>query len=162
MAKRKKQSKPKRPRGRPRVTNEIVDARILATLAVGASIEDAADEVGIGRETIYRKRREDPVFGTRVLEAIARGKKKLIERVTSSKDWRAAAWMLERRFGKDFGRKLQLEHGGAEDLPPIKQTVEVTDEREEFDFEKFERLYLTRTRRGGPPDGSGAAPQDRN
>lgn len=38
----------------------------------------------------------------------------LIDKVARAEDWKAAAWMLERRFGKDFGRRepVKIEHTG--------------------------------------------------
>jgi hypothetical protein len=35
----------------------------------------------------------------------------------AQRDWRAAAWMLERRFPEDFARQQQLEHSVSDGKP---------------------------------------------
>lgn len=98
------------------------EQQIYAMLQAGCSILDAADVLGISRNTIKNHKREDDKFCKGVNHAIASGKKRLIQKVGKSKPWQAAAWMLERKWGAEFGRKdvVKNEHAG-------KITVEQTD-----------------------------------
>lgn len=81
-------------------------------LQVGCSIFDAADVLGIDRSTIQNHRKASPKFSAGVNRAIASGKKRLIEKVGKAKPWQAAAWMLERKWGREYGKKVDVTSGG--------------------------------------------------
>lgn len=91
--------------GRPQKIGEKERAEILENLEVGASLKDAAGAVGVDNATVYRLRRADPAFAKGVRQAVKKGKLKLIRTVATAETWQAAAWMLERRWGRQFGRK---------------------------------------------------------
>jgi hypothetical protein len=84
--------------------------RILGVLEGGGSLRDAADALGICRRTLFNARKNDPEFCRRVLRAAAAGKIRLLRRISSATDWRAAAWLLERKYGREYGRRELLEY----------------------------------------------------
>lgn len=142
---------PKNPLGAGRkrlVTPEVMD-KIYAILTVGASLKDAAEFLEIGATTIRKAKRDNPEFGRGVRKAIKNGKIRLIQKVGNAANWQAAAWMLERKWGKEYGRKDKIEHGGK-----IK-----TDNHTTIDFSsltddellKFERAAAGRANRIGEP-----------
>lgn len=94
--------------GRPTKINEKERAEILQNLEDGASLKSAAEAAGVDYTTVYRLRRSDPVFARGAKKAVQAGKMKLIRTVANAGTWQAAAWMLERRFGEEFGRKDTL------------------------------------------------------
>ncbi len=70
---------------------------------------------------------DDPYRGLRseVERAIAdaeAGEVGLVIKAARDGDWRAAAWLLERRFGERWGRRDRLEQ-----VPEVKPTDEATD-----------------------------------
>ena len=109
--------------------------QILAVLEAGGSLSDAAAVAGVDYTTVYRLRKADPKFARGVRQAVRAGKYRLIQKVSSNASWQAAAWLLERRWGKQFGRKdqHQHEHKGVIKLLPMKLDgdVELEDEESE-------------------------------
>lgn len=84
----------------------------IAIISAGGSLNDAADVIGIARDTINVALREDPKFRRGIDRAAAKGKLRLIKKVGIAKPWQAAAWMLERKFGAEFGKKVDVSHEG--------------------------------------------------
>jgi len=89
-------------------TKETKD-KIISALEVGASIQMACDSACIGRTTFYgwMKQGEEQdrgpyrTFLNKVNEASATGGIYMLQLITvaAEKDWKAAAWKLERRWG---------------------------------------------------------------
>jgi transposase len=100
--------------GRPPKIGDTERREIIAVVATGGSLNDAADVVGIARDTLNRHLRENPAFRKGVDRAIAKGKIRLIKKVKNGKPWQAAAWMLERKFGEEYGKrdKVDIQHAG--------------------------------------------------
>lgn len=100
------------------------EKQILKLLEAGCSLKDAADVLEIGRNTLSVYKRECIEFGKGVDGAIAKGKARLIAKVGKAKPWQAAAWMLERKWGNEFGRKdlVRQEHTGKNGGP-----IQITD-----------------------------------
>lgn len=72
----------------------------------GHTYADAAAMVGISYETLRSWREEKPAFSVAIEGAEAECKAEFTKRImeASKKDWRAAAWWLERRFPHDYGK----------------------------------------------------------
>jgi len=86
-------------RGRPSIlADETKQAEILAIVAGGASLFAAANYVGVHVQTLRRLVRTDKHFRQRLEQADARHEIDMVRRITkaSRKQWRAAAWKLER------------------------------------------------------------------
>jgi len=100
--------------GRPLVLTPVVAESIFRSLLAGSSERDACFIAGISSNRITgwrmraKKKGDEPfktfIDGVNVFNAY--GKKCLMKiiRGHSSDDWKAAAWLLERRFPDEFGR----------------------------------------------------------
>jgi hypothetical protein len=79
-------------------------AEFFALLTVGVSQADAYLAAGVNRSAVRRLCRSDPAFASGVSSDVARGKATLIVRIFSatSDNWRAAAWLLERRWPAEW------------------------------------------------------------
>lgn len=97
--------------------------KVYAILAVGGSLDDAADYLEIARSTLNLRLEKNPQFRKGVDRATAKGKLRLIKKVGKAQPWQAAAWMLERKWGKEFGKKLDVMSGGK----PIKSYSDIDD-----------------------------------
>ena len=89
-------------------TPEVVE-KILTAIKLGATYELAAHYGGIGHDTFHTWMNEKPEFSEQVFEASGTGAVQWlykIEKAASDGDWRAAAWKLERRFPRLYGRTV--------------------------------------------------------
>lgn len=83
-------------------------------LTAGARPVDARRAAGLSKTTLYRllntgkaaKSGKARDFWHRVRRARSQGKTALLAKITGAKDWRAAAWALERMWPEEFGRPL--------------------------------------------------------
>jgi transposase len=125
---RRKKLKPKRGPGAPSALTDEREKVILETIRVGATFTAAARLAGVSVDTIHEWRRRGagahptrPAtprlarFARAVDEALGQAEQVIVERihVASVEDWRAGAWLLERRHPDAYGVKAQLEHSGA-------------------------------------------------
>jgi len=86
---------------------------MIVLLSRGVSISDACKALGISRATYYRHRDADQIFKSQVERARVKIQLDLIRIIRESNNWRAAVWLLETRYPKDWGRlkdRLRL-HG---------------------------------------------------
>lgn len=95
---------------RSKKTKEVIEA-ILANLREGLTKEVACSQAGINSRTLYNWCEDDEELALDVQAAIDVSQAVLIKAVTSAAftDWRAAAWMLERRWPGDFAAKRDVE-----------------------------------------------------
>jgi hypothetical protein len=79
---------------------------IAIHIGYGCSVEQAAQAEGIVPDTIRRWLRRYPAFAAEVDQARAHCVAKLLHRVNcaAEKDWRAAAWLLERLHPESYGQ----------------------------------------------------------
>jgi transposase len=119
----KPRSKPRTPRKRrgpaPGITDELT-ARICSAIVVGATLDAAAAANGVPHRTFFdwlaRGRAEGAIpvyrdFADQIEQALGRmqlQKLGLIDKATT-KEWTAAAWILERRFPDQFGRRTRID-----------------------------------------------------
>ena len=90
---------------RSKATEARIEA-LLVALRAGNTREAAAGHAGIDRTTLYRWLERDPALRTRVEKAEADAEVRFEAQVAqgAGDDWRAAAWWLERRRPKSYGR----------------------------------------------------------
>ncbi len=102
-----KKKTPARKRGRPPTLDAKGKAMVVKILAAGGSRQDAANHVGIHRSNLDRTVLRDKAFADRAREAEMGAKIMLIGSVKSAAkgDWRAAAWMLERKWHEDWAKR---------------------------------------------------------
>ena len=80
--------------------------RICDFVADGNTFKTACDAFGIGERTLYDWIERYPAFAAAVYRARAKAKAKLVRVITNAapKDWRAAAWILERSWPNEYAR----------------------------------------------------------
>jgi hypothetical protein len=105
---------PRRRRGRPsRFTEELADSIYDAIRFYGFSDTAAAAEFGIGASTIARWKQDNEDLKADFEAARVEFRKKAIDKIWNATkrngdcDWRAIAWMLERIFPDDYGRRAR-------------------------------------------------------
>lgn len=105
-------TEPMKPRttrpARPRPTAE---KRLLQLLERGLTLDPAAVLTGIPNETVAAWLRDRPDFAqaVRVAQAKCRGRLEDTILRAAKTDWRAAAWILERRWSQEYGQRLRIE-----------------------------------------------------
>lgn len=114
-----------KPIGRPTKLTDHVKTRLIEALKNGASHELAAQYAGIGVSTFYawKKKAEegDPDF-QEFVEVIANseslGAIEILKKIHAAidDDWKAGAWILERRYPETYGRQ-RIEHTGKDGAP---------------------------------------------
>ena len=113
---------PKKP-GRPTLLNPARQSVLLNAIKEGMPLKQAAEIAGISYDTLnhWRNRGEvecSPPEYRQFCQLLRRSQAVAMQvnlsyiHQAASRDWRAAAWMLERRFPDEFGRE-QIEHKGA-------------------------------------------------
>jgi len=88
--------------------------KFLTYLALGITKKEAAQASGIDEATVYRWQDDSYAsFASRVNLASDYSRRDMIEQIKrhARKDWRAAAWWLERKHAKEFGevKKAQVD-----------------------------------------------------
>lgn len=102
---------------RPSKLTSEVEARIVEAVELGVTWERAADAAGIGASTLreWRQRGEadEAPFAAFVAalkraegDGVARALR-TIRQAAESGTWQAAAWLLERRYPADYGRRVE-------------------------------------------------------
>lgn len=96
--------------GRSKKSKQVIEA-VLANLREGLTKEVACTQAGISRITFYKWCEADPDLAEEAQAAVDCSQAILIKAVTSAAftDWRAAAWMLERRYPEHFAAKRDVE-----------------------------------------------------
>jgi len=104
---------------RSKATEARIEA-LLAALRVGNTRDASAGHAGIVRTTLYRWLERDPALRTRVEKAEADAEVRFtaqVARAAADDDWRAAAWWLERRRPKSYGRAQAAAAAGTTTAP---------------------------------------------
>lgn len=112
--------------GRPsKYSQEALDA-ICRSVRLGLSYERAAENAGIAQSTLsqwmQKERNGHPRYqglNDALAKARAEGETRLIARVIKAgeEDWRAAAWILERRHPEHYARMERREVSGPDGGP---------------------------------------------
>src|SRR5262245_9726061 len=95
------------PAGRPHALNDYNRAQILALFSTGLGVEAVADYVGCSPRTIHREMVRNAEFRQKARKARMDAHVDCVNqlRMAASKNWRAAAWLLERMDPSGFARK---------------------------------------------------------
>lgn len=110
--------------GRPTKLTPEMQAEICELLEDGCGRDDASESVGIHRATFYEwmaKGEDGDSIYADFADAIKRAESKCAARnvkivrkaAEEEGNWQAAAWWLERKRKKEFGRNESIEHTGA-------------------------------------------------
>lgn len=126
--------------GRPTTLNEQVIQNIARSLRLGNYLEVAAAVEGVAKETAFgwlRQGRKDRTagkndtlnarFSTAVEQAIAESELRDVARIdkAAEKDWRAAAWRLERKSRRRWQASEKLSLEGTQNGPPIRSALKI-------------------------------------
>ena len=76
---------------------------VIAYVSRGVSISGACEAAGVSRATYYRHRQKYPHFRKQIDRAQVISDVELVRAVKSSGDWRACAWLLEKRYPRGWG-----------------------------------------------------------
>ncbi len=97
--------------GRRTKKNQATLDGILEAIRAGITFERAADLHRVSRAAVYKWRLDDPEFDKDVLEAVVYSEAILVQRINdkSVDDWKAAAWMLERRHPEQYSQRREID-----------------------------------------------------
>ncbi len=133
---------------RPTKREEFRDEKVLEAVRGGHTREVAAADSGYGIASLYRYLKEDQEFCNKVVVAEAEAEAmtlRVILDAAAAGTWRAAAWWLERRRPKIYGKSpveereeesrvhIMLPHNFRDRLPPGTSIV--------WDDEMSEKLH---------------------
>ena len=107
-----------KPRGRPfKLNAELVD-RVAASIELGMTWARAAEASGVGLSTLHEWRARGEAgealfvdLVERLKKAEANGIARALESIRSASEggaWQASAWILERRYPADYGRRSEV------------------------------------------------------
>src|SRR5262245_60149160 len=91
-------------RGRKSKLTPALRKRICTLLAQGHTIKTVCETVGIAERTYFDWCEKYSHFSQVTTCAIGQSKILLVKKLRRSDDWRAAAFLLERRWPDEFGR----------------------------------------------------------
>ena len=106
--------------GRKPTMDDTRKAAYLTALRDGLSDVCARALVGVSRPAVYRAGKADPAFARDREKAVVQGKYTLLKRIwaaasgTGAGQWVAAAWLLERKWYQEFGRRRPDAYGHAQ------------------------------------------------
>ncbi len=117
-------------------------AQVLALTKLGCSRRLAAEKAGCCHTTIGRAARRDPAFAAELEEAENHVDVAALTRIqeasAENKNWRAAAWMLERRHPEEFGRRAPHSLSGDQVMAVLAEifsfTMPLVPQKESSDF----------------------------
>jgi len=104
--------------------------QICDQIAKGLPILQSAIACGISRTTFYRWKDERPEFEEMVNQAVAVSEARLLNKISDAEDWRAAAWVMERRFPDRWAKrdKVEMNLNRSEGLKEIVMMFEQTND----------------------------------
>jgi transposase len=111
--------------GRPTKYTPTMRAGILKALRAGNTRTNAAESMGIDRNTLARWIDEDDAFCRAVKDAESVAEQEAVDAIKSQfgQQWTAAAWYLERKKPDDWGKRERMDvtSGGQ----PISFTLQI-------------------------------------
>jgi AraC-like DNA-binding protein len=107
----------------------ILAHQICEHVSKGIPMRQAAQALGISESTFHRWRREKDDFAEMIDQAIGVSESRLITEISVNEDWRAKAWILERRFPERWSKREQIDMNvsKSEGLEEIKLMMKQTD-----------------------------------
>lgn len=95
---------------------------ILEALGDGMTQRDASMLAGISEDTLCIWKRTNSEFSEQMGQKAIEYKQKLMKRIEKAgeKDWKATAWLLERKFKKDFSTDTKDQEEILPDFPALK------------------------------------------
>ena len=124
-----KTEKTKSTRTRTGKYTTVLAHQICDLIAKGVPLSAAASGSGINKSTLHRWRNEKEDFAEMIDQAIGVSESRLITEISTNEDWRAKAWILERRFPERWSKREQIDMNvsKSEGLEEIKLMMKQTD-----------------------------------
>lgn len=94
------------------IDREVAKQKIVAALACGNSRKDSYEYAGVSDTTFRDWLIRDESFAAECLQAEATSKVAAVTRIAAAAaagSWQAAAWFLERRYPREWGRSEKLD-----------------------------------------------------
>ena len=89
--------------------DETQKREILAMVAIGGNLAMAAQYIGVHVASVRAEQRHDPGFAERLQKSELRSEVSFLKAIQAAagdpKQWRAAAWALERLYPERYGRR---------------------------------------------------------
>lgn len=101
--------------GRSHAMGEATQAKVLEFIAEGGSRKKACEYVGVGHSAITEEARRNAQFQDRLTRAEAECYLTHVKTVAKAStedtagDWKAAAFLLERKFRDEYGKELKID-----------------------------------------------------
>lgn len=133
---------------------EDVLKKLFQNIQAGMTREDSCILAGIARDTFYTWLKEQPDFADKILKAETECKQRNVVRVQNhaKRDWRAAAWWLERKHKQEFASLSKLEHSGPRGAPlKVISTTVRPEVMKAMDEETLRKLAKKAPRDDGQP-----------
>lgn len=94
---------------------------ILDALGDGLTQRDASLLAGISEDTLCLWKRTNSEFSEQMGQKLVEYKNMLLKRIEKAgeKDWKATAWILERKFKKDWSSTARFDTSDLYDFPPF-------------------------------------------
>lgn len=92
--------------------------KVLGAIANGLNVKDACAVAGISRQTLYNHIEADSTFAEEFEKAQVSFKLTHLRNVASASqnDWRASAWILERKYKDEFSLRQEMVGKDGQDL----------------------------------------------
>jgi hypothetical protein len=91
-------------KGRNTLLNAQLQRKICGLLAQGHTVATTCAAAAISESSFYQWKRDNSQFSEATTRATGQSKIALVDKVRLSPDWRAAAFLLERRWPSEFGK----------------------------------------------------------
>ena len=140
---------PRRPVGRPRALDAANKEKVVRFIAEGGSQNMAAAFVGVSPTTISNEAKRDPEFAERMQAAEASCYVHHVQNVkrAGKEDWRASAFMLERKYPEEFRKKTDVKVRGQRDRRPVIRQCLINNHEEAKRFWELKDLAADLRRR---------------
>ena len=104
---------------------------ILEAIGNGMTQRDASMLASISEDTLCLWKRNNSEFSEQMGQKVIEYKQRLLEviRKAGERDWKASAWILERKYKKEFSLEPKLEKELLYDYPPFGFNIEAIADR---------------------------------
>lgn len=108
---------------------KVLAHQICEHVSNGVPLSAAAIACGIHNVTLHRWRNEKPEFNEMIEQAVGVSEARLVSSISKYDDWRAKAWILERKFPERWSKREQIDMNvsKSEGLDEIKLMMKQTD-----------------------------------
>lgn len=125
---------------------------VIDHLEVGNTIMTSVHKSGICKQTYYNWREADEKFRQAADEAIAKSEEALLNQIMrmaiTRDDWRAPAWILERRFPERWSAKQELKVETNQTSNGTEEVLSMLEQIKNNPSQPQEKFLQTETEKG--------------